>query len=887
MHRVTDAPPSDAQQRRGRYARLVPDSAEGLDVDAEQQGAQIDGQISTSQSAGIQNSQADGDSIPLGSAEQLSAVLKSWRIYTAWRLFDRIFPSKDCEALMNPHPNDHQLLNTGRVFAQLLEGTNTMYCRNPATVEITPTMALFKLEQIGVARSDFWTRRTLSYLTYRTIRAVNGLEPGTNLEYLLSELLSVWRLFFQFKGTKGMPLDSVSNEWNLPAAADLPHIFESRQFQDRLQDVHPGYISDSITGFCAVYLYTLSDALNASENLKQQAEPFIQVIGRLLAGSYVNKVFYHIKSSPQLSTLPEEVKQEITKEINGAPAKALRDLGMTGEAPGEKKEGDKAANLEAFFLKRMARAVKSREAAKQLDTLWQEALKDFKQGNDAAIPPRIYNAFLNGFIVLLRPQRSVEIWNHMIASGIEPDVQTWVALIEGCAKAKDSNGFDAMWTRMLNSGIEPDVYAWTARAHGLFSMRQIDRGLAALDEMGNRWLAAENASQTTTTKGVKKPSKGANNQPKPSIEVVNGAISALTQISPVALRHRKCIEFVQKILGWANAFQIKPDTITYNSLMRLYIREGDTRTAYSILQQMEREGLEADIATHNILITASFDNASFAQLSKPEQTEKVKSLFNALESSGLKLNEYVYSTAIDKLLKYHSNYEAVGELIAHMHARKLVPSAHVYTSLVTYYFQLDPPAIANIDAIVHQVFTSQRVPTDRILFDRILEGYAAAGEVNKMMDVLRRMANHGRLPSWGPLTAVIEALVNDGDLERARQVVRDVSRSEGIAKGGVTGGKTGEARFFATAKRFDLVEETMGEMWSADRAVKASADDAVLGEQLRAQEIEQIVQAEEAQDVDAGRESEHAEVSAGSPTTKHIIEDNENVHDFLRKDQKP
>jgi pentatricopeptide repeat protein len=754
---------------------------------------------------------------------------------------------------------------------------------------------LLKYEQLGLARPEHWTRQTLVYLTHKTIFTINSPMGAQDLPSLLSELLSVWRLFFQCKGVKA-DLKSTSKNWNLPAVEDMPQSYDNKDFSMRLQDYHPRHVGNPSLGFCAVYFYTLSDALSTMETLRVEAEPFIQFLGRVLAGSSVAPVFKHLRSVRDLKSLPNAVLDEITREIDTAPSNALVTIGSQGATLGASAAGSPEANLEIWNLKRISRAVLSKQSAGVLNFLWEDIQRVYTKDGKPTIPRRIYNAFLSGYLVHLQPQRSVEVWNHMIAHGTRPDIQSWVALLQGCERAKDLDGFNAMWTRMLNSGVEPDAYAWTTRVHGLFYLREINAGLAALDDMGKRWLSAETAvNGSRNRKGDKKASpntKVVNQHTKPSIEVINGAITALVQINTNSIRHEKRVDYVQKLLGWAGNFAIKPDAITYNSLIQLYLRAGDYTTASKVLRQMEKDGLAADVATHTMLISTSFGNGSFNNLTPTQQTSKILSLLNDIEASGIKLNDHVYSTAIDRLLKNYSNHDAVRSVIDHMHERNMVPSAYAYTSLITYYFQQDPPPMEAIDSLVNQFFTSHHVPTDQVLFDRTIEGYASHNETGKMMSVLTRMSKHGTLPGWNALTIVIQALVRDADFERARQIVRDVERGSGVGHGGVVGSMAGEKKFFHVARQlgvgiedeqmgdqFDMRRESEAEDMMDHRGVRASRDEKVLGEQLREQEIGQMTQREEAHDdLQQQRHKVRFEKEPGAVPRQ----DEEDVHGFLR-----
>jgi pentatricopeptide repeat protein len=880
----------DKELPRGRYSRLV-DRVE-------------DNKEPERPLAATYQNQVNADEYSQGPAAAIQGALNEGRLGRldkAWPLFEDNYTSRDCEALTNPPEGDVEILANGRVFTDLLHRINGAFCNSKFPPPTTPSALLFKYEQLGLARPEHWTRQTLVYLTHKTIFAINTPTGPQNLPLLLSELLSVWRLFFQCKGAKAN-LESISQDWNLPAVDDMPQSYENRNFGLRLQEYHPKHVGNPSLGFCAAYFYTLSEALSTIETLRVEAEPFILFLGRVLAGASVVPVFKHLQIARDLKSLPKEVLDEITREIDTAPSNALAMLASQGATLGSSAASTPEANLEIWNLKRISRAVLSKQSAGVLNVLWEDIQRVYTKDGKPAIPRKIYNAFLSGYLIHLQPQRSVEVWNHMIAHGVQPDIESWVALLHGCERAQDLDGFNAMWTRMLNSGVEPDVYVWTTRVHGLIHLRQINAGLAALDEMGKRWLSAETAVNASRGKGAKKASqntKVVNKHTKPSIEVINGAITALVQLDTRAIRHEKRVEYVQKLLGWAGNFSIKPDAITYNSLIQLYLRAGDYTTASRVLRQMESDGLAADAATHTMLISTSFSNGSFNNLSPTQQTTKVLGLLNDIEASGIKLNDHVYSTAIDRLLKNFSNHDAVRSIIDHMHERNMVPSAHVYTSLITYYFQQEPPPMQTIDSLVNQFFTSHRVPTDQVLFDRTIEGYASHDETGKMMSVLTRMSKHGTLPGWNALTVVVEALVRDGDYERARGIVRDVEKGSGVGHGGVLGSMAGAKRFFHVARQLGVgvEDEQMGDRFEmrgrrdevggmvdefdmGDRAVRPGRNEKVLGEQLREQEIGQMMRREEAQDgLDPQMEqSVRFEKEFGAVP----VADEEDVHGFLR-----
>lgn len=751
-------------------------------------------------------------------AAPILKALDAKNVQKAWDCFEEMYTARDCKALTVPNfPGE--LEKQDLVFNQLLLAVARAFCSNQTNVRVTPTAALFRYKQLGIARPGYWYNHGIGRLTHEAILAANmpSYRPPQDLQVLLQEVISLWRLFFQCMGPKSDMLKPISGEWSLPSLEELSDMHASRDFTRRLQNYLPKYSIKPPFGFCALYLYSISDALETST--RQKAAPFLSFLERLLAGSRVDTVFLHTESSPQLKTLPNNVQRQIRNEVEIAPKKAMVAIGKAGESP------DEMTNLEAFHMKRIERATETLKSHMKLDELWKEVQLAYRtEGRTVAIPRSVYNNFLSAYLILRNSQRAVEVWNHMVAHNVKPDMQSWVALLEGCAKANDLPGFNAMWQRMLNTGVEPDNYAWTTRVNGLMSLRQINLGLAALDEMGKRWLAAEEAAKNPKhgkgRKGADQSSgKVVNKSTKPSIEVINGAISGVVRIHSKHMRHEKRIELIQKILGWATNFQIKPDAITYNSLIQLYLLGNDVGTAFRVLSQMEKDGVEGDIATHTMLIKAAFENHVLDGQTEQQQTESVLKMFENLEASGLKLNDYVYALTIDRLLKNYANSSAVRTIMEHMTSRGFVPSSHVYTSLITHHFQSEPPNVGEVDHIVNLLFTAPRMPSDPILYDRIIEGYASLGEFGKMMSTLTRMSKQGKMPGWGALIAVVRELARQGDVERARDVVRDVARGEGVAKQGIMGNREGESTFLHLVRMFGLGE---GHVWARDAETSGS-----------------------------------------------------------------
>jgi len=728
---------------------------------------------------------------------------------SAWMVFKTHFATRDAPAFINPATADLPLLKDETIFKKFLIGVLISFC-NDAQSTIKPTTVLFRYERIGIARPYMWSK-AMAYLTDQLLWGfVSKNKNKRDTQGILSELLTLWRFFFQCHKPNRDPIITISPTWeSIPELPTLRGIFEHSSFGSRLQEYHPGMLSRPEVQFSAITVFNMLNKDNqakydVTDALRERNEVFLRLLTYTLAGADVNDAFVHTNASKEFKALPADFQSEVLNQMENAPLEAMKAVGYDGE---DGKGGPTA--LEDFYIKRITRAASSKANVGIMEKLWEEAQFAFRTPEgENQIPPFVYNAFISGFTSLYQSSRTVEIWNHMIAHGAKPEIRTYVALLEGCVKARDLNGLIQVWNRLLRSGLTPDSHAWTTRVHGLISLRQFQAAFKAMDEMGKQWLAAENStSMTSANKSM--PTAGAINPfTKPNITVVNGAISALVQSSNKSLGVGQKVNHIQKILRWAATFECKPDVWTYNTLMGFYLGVGDHTTVFQLLRQMDKEGVKSDLATHSLLLKAAFDTDRFKDLSDQEQVDRVFAVFDDLEAGGLKLNHYLYQIAIDRLLKYYGNVHGVRLLLQHMQTRGIFIASAIYTSLFTHYFQQSPPDIAAVDSLVAQMLgPGANAHLDGITFDRLIEGYAVNGAPQQMLKLLDRMSREGKLPNWKILAMALKALVDGGAWHEAKALVNDVRCLEGIARSGVKGGAQGEQHFFYTASQLGLDSE--------------------------------------------------------------------------------
>ncbi|KAK6007295.1 hypothetical protein QM012_006303 [Aureobasidium pullulans] len=422
-----------------------------------------------------------------------------------------------------------------------------------------------------------------------------------------------------------------------------------------------------------------------------------------------------------------------------------------------------------------------------LERLWvetQEILTNESSRTPEHAPStlRLYEGFLVAFFQLRRPQSGLQVWNRMLQSGFEPTVRTWNVMMKGCHISRDIHIMESMWQSMRDSGIQPDVVSWSTRIYGHFRVGDLRDGMSALEEMGRDWLNSQNRRRSKSA-GVEEASE----VPKPDTAILNSAISAL--------RGKKASQ-IPSVLAWSRRFNIEPDVATYNALLAISLGGGQATDAANILQRMAASGIQPNSSTFTILVDSMLSTTMLGGMTQAEQEDKIMDLISSFEGCGMKVDVQGYALIIDRMLKEHNNLKAARSVLAHMTARKVACTPHIYTILMTHYFDASPPELLAADALWNDIQSSrQEELMDVIFYDRMVEGFARHGDVGRTMAFLNRMSKEGKRPGWLAMTAVVQCLARSHEWDRVGQIVMDCHKQEGLLSVGLRG-KKGQKEFW-------------------------------------------------------------------------------------------
>ena len=254
----------------------------------------------------------------------------------AWNIFDKTYTSRDVPALTDPSFADVHHLAAGKIFLRLGNFICHEFQRGNTEVP-TPTELLFRYEKLGITPSNAW-KQAIANITYQLLvsmakdtNTMNKAQEPTptkkrTTEEIMTELLSMWKLFFQRFGSRNGrdDLESISPEWkNIP---ETEVAFRTgKNFGARLQEFHPAHATSPELQFSAISIFNCFSAESPSpsaslQQLQSENKIFLNLITSTLAGAEVHKALGHLDGDPRIKrNLSEDFRRSIAVQIDSAP----------------------------------------------------------------------------------------------------------------------------------------------------------------------------------------------------------------------------------------------------------------------------------------------------------------------------------------------------------------------------------------------------------------------------------------------------------------------------------------------------------------------------------------------------------------------------------------
>ncbi|KIW05013.1 uncharacterized protein PV09_04170 [Verruconis gallopava] len=772
----------------------------------------------------------------------------------AWEMFQELYlkPGKECDAMRKPSRQDQVIIREYKLFRKLLRTMTTCWVPGQDNGLPSPAEVVSTLHSYGVMGQSWYLLEILEML-YRLTRLNANQINGDSVEAKLileEQILSLWSQFMRnspsqwISGQNQLVIKEKAKslaDWN--GTPDPTRLNFSKKlgsdaykFHFRLHRMFVGVPTASSLHLAAAALLTFDYFTHqycrdyATPSVQVPYEPFLHLMVRVLHGAEDTD----IPATLAISLLKDNrVSEEEVIKVQTRLAKAQQRVALAIAVDDLQVLGSEAIRLSqeqenkliGYFYGRIKRQIERKNRG-VIDQLWQQAQLAYHsaEGGESSpnlIPPKIYSAFLFGYRDLQEPERQADVWNHMLKAGMTPTQEQWGLMMS--ARMRHLNSMEHIWDRMIASGANPDHHTWCTRISGHIYYGDPEEAIHFLYQWGNDWydeIKEMFESQNLAVPEMAHLHRNGLTVPRPDTDVLTTVITALVQRKGGQGRR---LDLVPDAFAWAKAFAIKPNSWTYNTLFRTCLKDGNLKEAMQILAKMKEDDIVPDAYTFYGFADFVFKQANKSAMSQDEQYRLVFSILDMLERRGLDPNTVFFGSMINSLLKSGRdrtpNISAAMMLVRIMTEKNVTISSHIWTSLMTYYFQEgrrpEGPGVPDwnaIDALWRQMNQTQPLSLDAVFYDRMIEGYAAFGAIARAEKLLERMGKEGKRPGWSPLTALLSAYIDQGMLAEARSLVSEIVSSTGLFQSGIrvrsatdTSRNPARARFFATATEAGLL----------------------------------------------------------------------------------
>ena len=334
---------------------------------------------------------------------------------------------------------------------------------------------------------------------------------------------------------------------------------------------------------------------------------------------------------------------------------------------------------------------------------------------------------------------------------MEPNKITWCLLMDGFANQKDWRGVRSLMAEMRDAGLSVGVMEYNALVKAY---------IAAGDLVG--------AQETTYEEMLE-------------VRVPPDANTYNMLIHGLASKKGKSRE-ARGVLDRMVRQGVKPNRVTYASLINAYAVNQEAREAELALEEMRDAGLQPNSIVYNTVLKA------YSTVGAPHQ---MRGLMQRMEEDGLPCNVRSYSTLTAAYGRANLPYHARA-VLKEMRSKGLVPNVVTYTAAVTALGRA-----GDLDGAREVIEEMRRngVKPDEWTFGGLMGAYADAGELAQATDLLHQMAQMGVRPNrvmYGILVdAAFEHWLRMGRLPvHLREVERfykhtrcDTSPARGLTRG--------------------------------------------------------------------------------------------------------
>ncbi|XP_010526038.1 PREDICTED: pentatricopeptide repeat-containing protein At1g74900, mitochondrial [Tarenaya hassleriana] len=253
-----------------------------------------------------------------------------------------------------------------------------------------------------------------------------------------------------------------------------------------------------------------------------------------------------------------------------------------------------------------------------------------------------YNVIVNGWCLVKRTPKALEVLKEMVERGINPNLTTYNTMLKGFFRAGQVDQAWKFFLEMKKRKREIDVITYTTVVHGFGVAGEIKRARNVFDEM--------------IREGV-----------LPSVATYNALIQVLCK--------KDSVENAIVVFEEMSRKGYEPNVTTYNVLIRGLCHAGQFDRSVELMQRMKKEGCEPNVQTYNIMIRYDSDCG---------EIDRALDLFEKMGSGDCLPNLDTYNIVISAMFvrKRPEDMVVAGKLLIEMVERGFIPRKFTFNRVL-------------------------------------------------------------------------------------------------------------------------------------------------------------------------------------------------------------
>ncbi|THG19695.1 pentatricopeptide repeat-containing protein At1g55890, mitochondrial-like [Camellia sinensis] len=205
---------------------------------------------------------------------------------------------------------------------------------------------------------------------------------------------------------------------------------------------------------------------------------------------------------------------------------------------------------------------------------------------------------------------------------------------------------------------------------------------------------------------------------------------------------------------------VKPDVVSYNTVIKAFCEMGSLDSAVSMVDEMEKNGLEPDLITFNTLLDAFYGDDRFSDGEKIWARMEKKSLVPDIRS---------YNAKLVGLVSEKKMLEAV-ELVREFETKGLKPDVFSYNALIKGF--CEDGNLEEVKRWYGELEKSECV-RDRATYGTLIPFLCEKGDLDWAFELCKDIFERRSLVVNGPvLQLVVDGLAKESKIEEAKKLVQ-------------------------------------------------------------------------------------------------------------------